>query len=346
MLESFSTKATVTKIHAMHGKMLTSQDYKELLNKQSVSEIAAYLKNNTRYHDVLTSIDTNTIHRGFLESLIRKSNFNTYVKLCKFQRLDHTPFYNYEIVREEIEQILSCILHINAKKSEEYISTLPSYLLKHASFDLIELAKTKTFEELLKVIKNTSYWNLLKNVKPTENGLINYLECEVLLRTEYYKTMFETIDKDFSGKVAQNLKEDVKIQVDLINFINAYRMKVFFNANSDTIKKSMLPFFGRMSQRQMFKFYDAKNKEEMLELFNTTSYSKRIDEIDQDILEKKLYEIRYESAKSSLQNAQSAPVALYSFMFLCQIEAQNIISIIEGIRYKESPSFIEKLLII
>ena len=49
MLESLSTKATITKIHAKYGKMLTKQNYSELLNKQSVSEIAAYLK---KYHTV------------------------------------------------------------------------------------------------------------------------------------------------------------------------------------------------------------------------------------------------------------------------------------------------------
>ena len=66
MLESFATQATVARIHAMYGKMLTRQNYIDLLSKQTVSEIAAYLKKNTRYHDILASIDINNIHRGLL----------------------------------------------------------------------------------------------------------------------------------------------------------------------------------------------------------------------------------------------------------------------------------------
>lgn len=346
MLESFSTKATLTKIHAKHGKMLTKQNYTELLNKQSVSEVADYLKKNTRYSDILANIDTNTIHRGLLETLIRRKNFDTYVELCKFQHLDKIPFFNYEVIREEVEQILSCILHINANKSDDYISALPGYLISHASFNMLDLAKSRDFKDLLKVIRHTDYYDVLKNVSPDENGQINYLRCEVLLRTQYYKKMFELIDKDFDGRVAEELKKSVSTQIDLINFINSYRLKAFFNADVGTIKQNMFPFYGRIGKKQMFAFYEANGKEEMLELFKKTIYARQLDEIDPDIVEHNIFQIRYKSARVSLKNAQTAPVALYSFIYLCDIEAMNIISIVEGIRYNSTPSFIEKLLII
>jgi V/A-type H+-transporting ATPase subunit C len=346
MLESLSTKATITKIHAKYGKMLTKQNYSELLNKQSVSEIAAYLKKNTRYSGILSSIDTNTIHRGLLEALIRSNNFNTYVELCKFQQLDDIPFYNYEVMREEIEQILSCILHINAGNQEEYIASLPSYMISHASFDMLSLAKSKKFSDLLNVIKNTEYYEALKNVSPDENGQINYLRCEVLLRTQYYKKLFALVDKDFSKSVAKELKKIILTQIDLINYINSYRLKAFFNSDSGTIKANMLPFYGRISEKKMFTFYEAKNKDEMLDMFKKTIYAKKLDEINPDIMEQNIYKIRYKSARASLRNAQAAPIALYSFIFLCEIEAMNLISIVEGIRYKTPPSLIEKLLII
>lgn len=346
MLGSFATKATVTKIRAKNGKMLTENNYRELLNKQSVSEVAEYLRKNTRYRPILLSIDTNTIHRGHLEELIRRCNFETYVQLCKFQQLDKISFYNYEVIKEEIDQILSCILHLNAQKSEDYILSLPSYLIEHSSYDMLGLAKVKSFNDLLKVVKNTSYWKVLKDVKSGENGQIDYLRCEVLLRTYFYKTMFEIIDEEFSGEVANKLKQNVKIQIDLINFINSYRLKVYFNADSEEIIRDMLPFYGRISKNKMYKFFEAKDSDQMLELFGKTSYARQIDKIDPDIVEKNIYQIRYKYAKNYLTSAQSAPVALYNFMYLCDVEAMNLISIVEGIRYNVSPAYIEKLLII
>lgn len=346
MLDSFSTKATVAKIHAMHGKMLKETDYNELITKQSVNEVAEYLKKTPRYKELLAGIDTNTIHRGFLEVLIRRNNFDTYVKLCNFQHLDKEKFYQFDIKREEVQQILSCILHINAGQSENYIQSLPSYLIKHASFDLIDLAKCSTFEELLKVLKNTPYYNSLKDVEVNERGHVSVLKCEGILRTNFYKELFEIVNKSFRGKEKERLKDSIYTQLDLINFTNAFRMKTYFGATPDEIKDKMFDFYGKISKKQMFRFYEAPDKDKMLELFGKTLYARQIDKINSEIVENSIMLIRYKSAKRALQNAQTAPVAMYTFLFLCEVEMQNLISIIEGKRYNVEQSNIEKLLII
>ena len=63
VLKRRNYNATVAKIMAIYGKRLTPQDYSELMSRQSVAEAAEYLKKNTHYSDMLSSIDTNTIHR-------------------------------------------------------------------------------------------------------------------------------------------------------------------------------------------------------------------------------------------------------------------------------------------
>ena len=346
MLDYYSTQATVAKIHALYGKMLSEANFRELMNKQTVGDVAAYLKKNTRYRSVLSTIDVNTIHRGHLEDLIRRCNFDVYVRLCKFQQLNKKDFFNYLIIQEEIDQILSCILHINAGNSEEYISALPSYLIKHSSFDMLELAKAHSFQDILKAVKSTSYFKVLYEIKPDKGERIDYVECELRLRKYFYEKMFEIIDHDFMGNVSKTLKADIKSQIDLINFINSYRYKFYFDASPEAVRKSMLPFFGRIAKKKMFSFYEAKNREEMLDWFSKTSYAKRLDRIDPDLVEHSFYLIRHKNAKSALKRATSAPVALFSFMYLCEIETMNLINIVEGIRYNVSSAYIERLLII
>ena len=48
----FSRNATVAKIRAIYGKRLKPENYKELITKKSVSEVAESLKRNTRYSGV------------------------------------------------------------------------------------------------------------------------------------------------------------------------------------------------------------------------------------------------------------------------------------------------------
>lgn len=101
--------ATVAKIMAIYGKRVTPQDYAEMMNKQSVSEAAEYLKKNTHYSSVLASIDTNTVHRGMLEDLLRRSVFETYMRITGFEHISKQEFYNYKIIQTEINEILRCI---------------------------------------------------------------------------------------------------------------------------------------------------------------------------------------------------------------------------------------------
>ena len=100
--------ATVAKIMAIYGKRLKQEDYQSLLNQQSVAEVAEYLKKNTYFSELLAPIDTNTIHRGMLENLLRRSIFEKYVKIISFEQIGRQEFYNYRILRAEVDEILEC----------------------------------------------------------------------------------------------------------------------------------------------------------------------------------------------------------------------------------------------
>ena len=109
MLDGLSSNATVSKIRAIHGRMLTKDNYHEMLTKRSVQEITEYLASTPRFASVLADIDPNTVHRGFLETLLEKENFDTYIRLCQFQQLDKIPFFDFLIEKTEIDCILMLI---------------------------------------------------------------------------------------------------------------------------------------------------------------------------------------------------------------------------------------------
>ena len=74
----YSSNVILAKARAMYGRCLTAQDFHNLLACHSVSEIASYLKNRTAYAGVLADINESTIHRGHLESLLRRKLWNDY----------------------------------------------------------------------------------------------------------------------------------------------------------------------------------------------------------------------------------------------------------------------------
>lgn len=342
MLRNYN--ATVAKIRAMYGKRITPQDYTEMMNKQSVSEAAEYLKRNTHYGALLSAIDTNTVHRGMLENLLRRSVFETYIRITGFERISKQEFYNYKILQTEIDEILRCIRFINAK-SQKLITDVPIYINHLTSFDLLELAKMTDFKELLAFLKKTPYYDVLRAVHINSEGVVDVTKCETLLRSYYIKRLKASLN--FKKSDAQQFMTLLETDIDLINIINAYRLTAFFGASEEEIEKDMLPFYGRLSEAKQKEIYSAPNSEEFIKRFSKTYYGRQMVEDGYDInsLEQSAQRLRYKYAKLMLKRSASAPLSVYSFIFLLEIEVQNLISIIEGIRYGIEVNKIASLII-
>lgn len=342
MLRNYN--ATVAKIMAIYGKRIKPQDYTEMMNKQNVSEVADYLKRNTHYNELLSSIDTNTIHRGMLENLLRRSVFETYMRITGFEHISRQEFYNYKILQTEIDEILRCIRFINAK-SQKLITDVPIYINHLTSFDLLELAKITDFKELLAFLKKTPYYDVLKTVHLNSEGLVDVTKCETLLRSYYIKRLKDSLH--FKKSDVEQFVMFLDSDIDFINIINAYRLTAFFDATEEEIEKDMLPFYGKLSEAKQKEIYSAPNSEEFIKRFSKTYYGKQMIENGYDInsLEQSAQRMRYKYAKLMLKRSSSAPVSVYSFIFLLEIEVQNLISIIEGIRYGIEVSKIASLII-
>lgn len=341
--------ATIAKARTIYGKRLKYNDYVELASRKHVTEAAEYLKKNTYFSEELSNIDTSSIHRGFLEDLLNKAYYDRYDKLCRFQHLDRQPFFNFLFVRLEINELLKALLYLNNENKDVYIESMQTYLIEKSRIDLMQLARASDFKSVLNVLRHTPYYDVLKNVRLDSAGNIPYTECEVLLRTYYLKWMIEKARECVSGKSRKALIDQINVQTDLINIINAYRMKKYFNSDADTLRKYTLPFYGRLSAQKQAVLFQAQSSEEYLRMLSNTSYGRKMEQLSEDTksgqFEKELVKIRCSMAKRALMFSESAAVSLYSLMYLEEVELNNIINIIEGIRYNKSISYMENLIV-
>jgi len=342
MLEGCSTNAVVAKIHAIRGKMFKAENYRELMTRRSVSEAAEYLSRSARFRDVFGEADPNTVHRGFLEELLYRENFNTYIRLCRFQQLEGQPFYDFPVRRKEIQTILTVINDINSPMDSLSLNALPGYIIAHSRVKLMEVSTAKTYEELLKALKGTRYFKILSKIPPREDGSADYTECELRLRTNYYSDMLRRVREDLPGDSKRELEEMILRDIDGRNIINAYRMKAFFGFSAAEIKRRSLNF-SCIGKKRMEKIYECESAEDMLEMIGGTVYGRGI--TGSGSIETAVYSEKYRYLCSKLAGATSAPVALYAFVELCETDVSNIVHIIEGIRYGANPAVIESQLI-
>lgn len=313
---------------------------------KSVREIAAYLKETPGYADILSNIYPESVHRGQLELLLHKSLFNKYIRLTHYDVAGKHSFLSFVIARLEIEQILRCIMGINANNTENFIVDLPGYLISHATFPMMKLAQVKTFEELLQVIDKTPYEKVIRQFTPKNGELIDYTGCDVALRTLYYNQLFSLIQRDFKGKHREELEEILKIEIELINVSTIFRLKSFFKMDGEEIRKYLFPYHYKLKKERLENLLHAKSGEDIFQTISSSSYGNKIDNDEFSYIEDDIRRLNAYYNKQLLRFSSNAPAVVYCFLSLAQIELINITNIIEGVRYELSAEEIRNLLVI
>lgn len=346
MLNHFQAQAIVAKARAIYGRRLKADNYKQLVVKSSVSEVCSYLKSTERYAKILSSVNEKTIHRGQIENLIKRNNFETYEKLYIYDHDASKGFYDYYMNRIEIKEILNAIMYINAGGDDDYITSFPAFLISHSKIDLVKLAKADTFADLMQVIKHTRYYKTLLPLVPEGEKKVNFTACENVLYTEYYKHLLEVVDKTFTVKPRQELTTAILFIIDLYNIMAVFRMRVMFDSPAERINDVLIPFKNKIPKKQMSELLELKTAEEMASKMPNLPHFRDIPQIHSGSIEASVRETRRSFFSHLLRRSNSAPVVVYALLELLETEAQNVTTIIEGVRYGIDASEIEKMIIV
>lgn len=339
-----SSSAVISKARSKYGKRLTEKDYKALLKSSNVSGVVNYLKNHTHYSEVLSKINEAEVHRGNLEAIIKQKIFYDFDSLCRYEMSEGSPFSEFIIRRYEIEQLVHFLLLLSCGKVEEYIFALPTYFDKHTELDLYRLSRCRDFDSFLDVLGKSEYKKILKNFPPDATGVINIADAEDAMNTFSYKLLYQAISKRKSKKEKENLKNLCDNVNDFCNISRVLRLKKYYSMTPQQIMSHMLPY-GSIKASKLEQMCNAPTYEDLLPIIATTRVGKRIKFNDIEKEEQLSFMNRYDMCRKNLYYSQDPSVVLLSYMYVCEAELKNIITVIEGVRYNSDKEVIESLLI-
>ena len=345
MLSSLSSNVILSKARAMYGRRLKKDDYLNLLNCQSVPEIARYLKDNTAYAETLSGINETEIHRGQLEAKLKQKLFEDASSLCQYELSVGEHFSQYLISRSEIEQILHCLVFLQAGTPEEYLFSLPMFLNKHTHIDLPALGRVKSYEDLLDALSHTPYRKILEPFRPIPGIPLNYTGIENALYSYLYENMFSMIDRYAKGETGRQLRQIFESFIDFNNYIRIIRLKSRYKAGPDFIRSSLIPF-GTIKEKYLNELLASETREEMLDVMKTLPSGKRYLKTSHDYPDEVPEIILLQTCRHDIHFSTHPPVVMLSYIFILQLEIQDIITIVEGVRYQLPTKEIEKLLTI
>lgn len=344
-MNNFAGNAIITKAKSLYGRRLKAEDYEQLLRYNKVSDIVGYLKRHDKYNNTLDDLVDYSIHRGQLEDLINKSYFNNLTKMVKFVGTPDKKFYELDMIRREIEIVLSSVRSVISGSIESSIRDLPLFFKNHASFDIGEISKSLTMTDLLKALEGTRYFEVLRPFYQNDPADIKYSLIEHDLYKQYHRIVVERINKYYKGKTRRQLMDIYQSKIEIENVIKIYRLKKFYNASEQEIIDTLLTDNIRMSKNKLKELINQKDPNDILKVLSKSQYVEFKDTDDYVYIEYQAEKIKYNLSKRYMYFSNNPPIVYTVFLFLNDIEKANIFNIIEGVRYDIEKEDIQRMLI-
>lgn len=340
-------EALSAKARAMFGKRLKTDDYEALLQKKTIGEIVSYLRSDTLFVNTLSGINEKAVHRGQLEALLRMSLYERMHRLLRYGGDSAGTFLVSVSMNTEIDMILLCLRslmnHDDTIRSE-MITRMPLYMEKYMSVNLNQLAHVESYEELYELLKETPYENILRKYSGTPVEEIDLVSLEYDLRRNYFRRTYAMASEIASGETLQTLQRLVRMQAELNNLAVIYRLKKYFNASADVIRRSIIPIQCCFSEREINELIENASGDEVADAI-ARKYHHYVKDTRFTYIENFTDRVMKNVYYTAMETNPDAVVVLVSYMHLSRMEVRNVINIVEGVRYGVSNDRIRTLLV-
>lgn len=352
-------EALVAKCRAMMGSLLNPENYSELETKKSVSEAAMYLKNFSSYSDILASEDLIKINRTKLEHLLEENLFQSYLKFYRFSSGTQRKFFAYLIAEIELKYILKFI-RASLSGIPFSHSFVPILLNQHSKVDFGALSAASEINEIIKAVSASefvpiisAYLNPYKSLQDKNSFLsIDYAELETLLYDDYYKRLLEKYVPSLEKTEGETLKLLIATKADVTNISRIIRIVRLSegtqipNPGYADIKKYLISVKNKLKPADIEQLLKKRTASEIIDycikLYPSLSGYIRTDTADGDYFS--IFVNKF--AKKMMRRPISSLLTPYGYLTLRKYETDNIIYIIESIRYSQPQSSISRGIII
>ncbi len=326
------------KVRAMYGRRLRRDDYSALLSRQSVAEVAAYLREKPGFAEVLDDTNTSIEHRVEIEQALKFALDDEFIRIYRFMSREDHPLLGGIIEKAECDEILYFLRAWQSAEGQvEYTCRMPEYFRKHSQVDYEKLETTTDFEQFWEAIERSKYFPALAKLPRERGEPPEYTVAKSVMDAKYYSDVFLTIKKHYSGDLAIKLKEGFGAEVDLLNITAILRIKRFFPAMTDELSSYLLPLRGRLRPSLLNEMINAPDHEAALEVVKRSPYRSLFDfegcrSIDDYVT---MYLWRFN--KRMLSSPEPSVYTPLAYLNLREMEIQNLVKIIECVRYGMDP---------
>ncbi len=328
--------ALAAKCRTMKGCLLTAEQYSQLASCPELSSAVEYLKTTEGYSALLADAEPSRIHRARLEQLLERGVIDAYAKLYTFTSGVERSFFKLLIEEFTISFLLDAIRATEYDDSMEFYH-VPSFIREHSDIDFKRIFLTDSREEILLALRGSEYYDILK---PRINGSFEEIEAELICA--YYKKLIKSLKKLFKGEEQKQLLTAIHTRIDLKNLSVILRMRRFAIITGETERVSidltrvlprLIPCFGRLKESDIIRLCEGQlTVEETIAEYSALAHRPEA-ELDENSSTGEFGSRLIYSSSKKLASRSTLACAL-GYLTLLRLEADNLIYILEAIRYK------------
>ncbi len=343
---SYATQAMIPKARGMFAKRLNGPEYAEMMRRRSVPEVAAILRRHPYFERSMATLAADP-HRGQIEDLLDRDIFHKYEELIHYD-FDNDSFAAYYLDECELEMLLRRIYLFSIGVTARQTSGLPQHLVGHTYTDLYALGETTGVKEVLELTRrsHSPFHRPLAEYLAKDPKVGNFPLLEAALLTDYYRFLFRRIDQSFEGRERAGVRQLFLQQVEGYNLQLVLRVKSYFPGVYDEagIRKLMLPFRYRIARYQMDALVRAPSPEAFLQYYRQIPFTPRAISPKPEEFSVAADQVLFNLARQMLHMSASPFAVMAAFLMLAKLQKDNIVNIIEGVRYGMKPEEISDML--
>lgn len=325
--------ALAGKTRAMYGKLLTTENYMDLMNQKTVGDVAAYLKQNTYYNDALSGLNTAGIHRAQLENILRKSLLRDYKKLFCFSRGNVKEFLKISYLKYEVESFKRLFRILEMEGDTALVEDSLLFLNRYGTLDIAKLSTAVNSQEFIANLKGTVYYDVLRTFL-AEDRNHNLFDIEMSLDMYYVNLVYKKRKKLLEGLNASVVGISLGIEIDVSNLLWIYRGRMIYNLDRSVILSYLIPHRYKLPMELIYELVDTKDPEAFIKIVGRTKYADLFLSGTHRHYELNFSEYMHDMHRSFLRKYAFSISGALSYLHLKEYELSNIISIVEGIRYQ------------
>ena len=336
--------AVNTKIKSMVGKLLTHEDYLNMLTLGSEKEIFDYLNEETYYSNIFKDLNEDEYSIANVESHIKNYIITLYKKINCFITGNYQKLFRLLMKRYEAEDIKAFLrgLILNQDISELYLE-YPNASF-YSKLDYRELSSCTEVSEFVEMLKDTLYYKVLKlYLSEEKERMLFYMEMNI--DRVYFSKLSVEISK-FKGD-EKPIFEILQMNIDFLNFQWIYRGRKFYKLSSEEVLNYTLPNGHFLNYDLLKKLSYADDEEVLFELMTKTHYKKLFShDVNTELyLERDMDRYLYKHFLRSERESNLNMITVVTFTHRLEFEMRDLFTMIEAKHYGVPPEEIKEYLI-